>query len=224
MEININGDNPFDFFDQIYCINLDRDKQRWQSAHAQYEALGIAGRVQKFSAIETPDNHHIGCALSHRAIVQNAKNKTLKNVLVLEDDAIFRTDTLAHLGRSLKELCKKDWHLLYLGGHCWNIDYQFSEACKYLREIGLREDEPHGPSCTQAIVYHSSCFDYVLGSLPATIALMEQHLKYNMPAIDQQFAVDQRLKRFITHPRLASQPPLLKQETKDFVPIYSNLD
>jgi len=64
-----NVDTPFDFFDIIYCINLDSEKGRWKNTIAQAEQLGFAERVQRFSAIETPENHHIGCALSHRGVI-----------------------------------------------------------------------------------------------------------------------------------------------------------
>ena len=73
---------PFHFFDAIYCINLDRETGRWESVMRQGKALGIDHRIRRFAAIDTPTCHHIGCALSHRAIVAEAKWLGLKNVLV----------------------------------------------------------------------------------------------------------------------------------------------
>ena len=55
---------PFHFFDAIYCINLDGQEQRWDHAMEQFRRVGIAEAVQRFPAVETPRNHHVGCALS----------------------------------------------------------------------------------------------------------------------------------------------------------------
>lgn len=55
------------FFDAIYCVHLDSRKDRWESVTKHFDELGIAHRVQRFPAIETPLNRHIGRALSHRA-------------------------------------------------------------------------------------------------------------------------------------------------------------
>jgi hypothetical protein len=81
---------PFHFFDAIYCINLDADTERWRRVTKSFEQLGIARRVQRFPAIETPSNHHIGCALSHRAIIAEAKKYGFANVLVFEDECRIR--------------------------------------------------------------------------------------------------------------------------------------
>ena len=52
--------NPFYYFDAIFCINLDSAKSRWHQAKNQYKLLGIEERVTRFSAVETPQNHHVG--------------------------------------------------------------------------------------------------------------------------------------------------------------------
>ena len=64
---------PFHFFDAIYCINLDDETGRWESVMRQCKALGIDHRIRRFTAIDTPTARGIGRALSHRAIVAEAK-------------------------------------------------------------------------------------------------------------------------------------------------------
>ncbi|MFT5259856.1 MAG: hypothetical protein ACI9J2_002038 [Saprospiraceae bacterium] len=86
-------ENPFDHFDVIFCINLDCQTHKWDFVLAQPKRLNIANRLGRFSAVETPENHHIGCALSHREIIQIAQDRAYKNVLVLEDDVLFSVDT-----------------------------------------------------------------------------------------------------------------------------------
>jgi GR25 family glycosyltransferase involved in LPS biosynthesis len=42
--------NPFDYFDKIYCINLDSRPDRWEQAKSEFEKVGILDRVERFSA------------------------------------------------------------------------------------------------------------------------------------------------------------------------------
>ncbi|MBL4672307.1 MAG: PqqD family peptide modification chaperone [Arenicella sp.] len=212
-------DNPFFFFDAIYCINLDRDEDRWAAVKAQFDQLGIAHRVRRFSAIETPGNHHIGCALSHRAIIQAASIDRHKNVLVLEDDVIFDATTLADLTNSLAEAKAESWDILYLGGHCWGKQYPLLSGCEYLREPA---SDDTGPTTTHAIVYRQSSYSRLLDELPDTIAEMARYVEHTHLAIDQYLAVDTSLKKLITEPRVVSQPPLLTQEAASFTPMLSD--
>ncbi len=108
---------PFHFFDAIHCINLDKSTDRWRRMQARFRKLGIARAVRRFSAAETPLNHHVGCALSHRRIIAEAKRQHFKTVLVFEDDARFSPDAAEVLSMSLKELEGRAWKLLYLGGY-----------------------------------------------------------------------------------------------------------
>ena len=100
---------PFHFFDAIYCINLDHETGRWESVMRQCKALGIDHRIRRFAAIDTPTSRGIGRALSHRAIVAEAKWQGLDNVLVLEDDVVFSRRTAEVLAQSLAELREREW-------------------------------------------------------------------------------------------------------------------
>jgi GR25 family glycosyltransferase involved in LPS biosynthesis len=42
--------NPFDYFDKIYCINLDSRPDRWEQAKSEFEKVEILDRVERFSA------------------------------------------------------------------------------------------------------------------------------------------------------------------------------
>ena len=47
--------NPFDFFDKIYCINLDHRTDRWKNVQTEFEKLGISDRVKRISAVNRED-------------------------------------------------------------------------------------------------------------------------------------------------------------------------
>jgi len=81
-----------------------------------FRRLGIDHRVRRFPAADTPLNHHIGCALSHRRIIAEAKRQRLKTVLVFEDDVRFSPDAAEALDPSMRDLEGHAWQLLYMGG------------------------------------------------------------------------------------------------------------
>ena len=200
-------ENPFHFFDAIYCINLDFKTERWQEMQERFQRLHLRKRVRRFSAIETIENQHIGCALSHREIVEKAKRQGLNNVLVLEDDAIFLDDINLHLQRSIEELKQQNWRVFYLGGHKWGQDFSKVDGCQYLEEI------PKGLTVTHAIAYHHSFFDEMLDNIPPDIDSMKIWLK-NHIAIDQWLArtIQPQGGCFISSPVVASQSSILGQE------------
>jgi hypothetical protein len=131
---------PFHFFDAIYCINPDSATERWNAVLKRFEDLGIAERVRRFPAIETPSNHEIGRALSQRAVIAEARKYRLRNVLVFEDEVTFVPDALERLGRSVANLRAQDWGILFL-----------CEA-----------------ACPHAVAYHESIYAKVLADVPDT--------------------------------------------------------
>jgi hypothetical protein len=202
---------PFHFFDAIYCINLDQETGRWESVMRQATALGIDHRIRRFAAIETPHDHRIGCALSHRGVVAEAKWLGLRNVLVLKDDVIFSRQIADVLAQSLAELAEREWRLLYLGGHRWDQAFPKAPGCRFLQTA-------HGPTSLQAVAYHHTVYDPILAELPATPTAMARWLQTH-GGIDQYYAQRFDGASVVTCPSVASQPPLLSQETPPFEPL-----
>jgi hypothetical protein len=196
--------NPFDFFDAIYCINLDSALDRWNAVTSRFENLGIASRIRRFPGIPTPANSQIGCALSHRAIVEEAQRLGLKNVLVFEDDVVFTTDATALLQTALQELAGRDWGLLYLGACRWEHTFPLVEGCTRL--------ERAGPATTaHAIAYHESEYCRVLEEVPSDPAAMEAWLQ-TYRGIDQYYAFSILERKFLVSPVIATQENLLPYE------------
>lgn len=195
----------FFFFDAIYCIGLQKEVARRSAMERRFEALGIARRVVFFPAIETPGNHHIGCALSHRTIIAEGERRRLHNILVFEDDAIFLDDTLYHLSRSIEELQRQDWHLFYLGGHRWGRTFPLADGCTSL-------EVAQGMTCTHALAYNAAIFPRILAEVPETLEAMTAW-------IDRERGIDQYLrgigKIFVASPVVASQPSILAGEGAD---------
>ena len=101
--------NPFDFFEEMYCVNLDERTDRWEHAQKEFEKAGIKDRVQRFSAIRDDDGR-VGIIKSNLGVVKLAKKKGLKNVLVFEDDVEFIVDNPQEvLAESLSQIDNLDW-------------------------------------------------------------------------------------------------------------------
>jgi hypothetical protein len=116
--------DPFDFFDAIYCINLDRRTDRWARTLAELEQLGIAGRVERLSALEGTSGLD-GCRRSHLEIARRAQERGLENVLVFEDDVVFPHFSRERLAAAIAEVNGLAWDLFFLGArpigrpHAW---------------------------------------------------------------------------------------------------------
>ncbi len=206
-EIRQELSNPLLYFDAVYCINLESATERRQEMQRRLELLGVADRVRWFAAVETPDSHHVGCALSHRAILEQARKHGLENVLVFEDDAIFLDDALECLSKSVAELRAQDWNTFQLGGHRWGEDFPDAPGCSFLQDL------QQGLSCTHAIAYNRPVFGKILDDLPKEVEDMEKWLE-TYKGIDQY--LNGIGKRFLCRPIVASQLTLLDQEDAEY--------
>ena len=107
--------NPFDFFDRIYCISMDENSFRWKTATKQLKLLGIYDRTERIQGVKNGKNI-TGCFLSHQLCIKKAKEEGAKNVFIFEDDFCMISMDMKHLADSLENLKKHDWDLFYLGG------------------------------------------------------------------------------------------------------------
>lgn len=108
---------PFEYFEEIYCINLERRKDRWNLCQEEFEKIGILDKVKRFDAVDNKKNPKQGCYESHMGVIRLAHERKLKNVLIFEDDVAFlqRYDD-RKLANAISHLDKQEWEFFYLGG------------------------------------------------------------------------------------------------------------
>ena len=123
--------NPFDYFDKIYCICGEHETDRWVHCCEQFEKLGIKDRVERFSDFATEEQKKFymmdGCTYSHYAIIKSAKEQKLKNIFIFESDFHFINYDFDLLDKSIQGLNKVDWKLFYLGGTpdvVWGVELE----------------------------------------------------------------------------------------------------
>ena len=192
---------PFEFFEAIYCLNLDERADRWEAASRRFSELGLASRVERFPAIRTPANHHVGCTLSWRRMVAMACERGPRNFLGIEDDAIFLDDTVGVLGRAISELDGRPWDLLYLGGATWE------QPADIPGHAALQA--PRSLTCTHALAVSQAAYARLLAEIPEMDGMDEWLTAY--PAIDQYLAQrvnDGFYRAYVVKPRVATQPEL----------------
>ena len=163
--------NPFDFFDAIFCINLDSRPDRWEKCLNQFEKLKIENKVQRFSAIsfshEDPSFKKMlgraGCCLSHIEICKIAQKNKFKNYLVFEDDFDFlgnEKQIIENLNEYTNQL-PADWDLYYLGGNV-NEDYGYEAIEKFSNNL-YKVNSCH---TTHAFAMNEKFYDEFLNLMP----------------------------------------------------------
>jgi glycosyl transferase family 25 len=113
-----------DIFARTYIINLPERVDRKKGIERELKGIGsslIPGKIELFPGVKPEDTRGfptkgvLGCYLSHLEILKEAREQSLKNVLVIEDDLALskRFNRVAkQLSSCLESL---DWGIVFLG-------------------------------------------------------------------------------------------------------------
>ena len=193
-----NGPNPFDFFDEIYCISASTRSEKKERAMRQFKHIGILDRVSFFDAIMT-EPYWIGCRESHRACIRNAKSNGSENVLIFEEDVFFLHKDFPALSSALETLDKLDWEVFTLGQSVHKVVSHISENLCLIKG-----------SLTHAHALHKRCWDEVL-DYPDTTECYDSGQRFpfgkgvrNKGNIDT--FMSHRFEKFMIKPIMAVQP------------------
>ena len=123
--MQIRWQNPFNYFDRIYVINLDKRADRLEQFVAE-QKKELVFDVVRVSGVEH-ENPATGCHLSHAKCFKDAIREGFDRILIFEDDVEFFPGATDNLNKALVEL-PGNWDMFYLGA---NLDsypaYQVSE-------------------------------------------------------------------------------------------------
>ena len=161
------------YFDKIYCINLDSSTERWDNCEKEFEKWGISG-VERYTGIDgdtldTKDQlllpGEIGLIETHINIIKEAKEKKINNILIFEDDVYFNEEIL-DLNLYIESL-PEDWVLFYLGA----------------MQVGGSPPIPIGNNILKvnnalrahSLVINSKIFDLILDLLPKLNKQVDVH-------------------------------------------------
>lgn len=168
----------FNFFDAIYCINLNERKDRLELAYKEFESLGITEGINVISAVKNEIGCR-GCLESHILIIKKAKEMGLKNILVLEDDVVFLEKDMDYYKNMIEEVkALPEFHLLYLGA---NTIQKLSREGDFL----LKAKE-----CltTHAICYNFSIYDKIISDYDNNkIHILDAYLRHEIQPMNKSY-------------------------------------
>ena len=168
-----------DFFEETYCINLDKRKDRWQSSKIQFEKnnieakrfAGIDGDKLKkecsdADALRKPNKVYlkpidewipitwgaVGLNSTRRFLFEEVKEKKIESMIIFEDDVSF-VDNFESKFFNLSCKVPEDWDMLYLGG--WNPMGLGDKVCDGLYRC-------RWTLCAHAVGIHSRMYDKIL--------------------------------------------------------------
>jgi len=107
----------FDYIEKVIYINLEHRTDRREHIEKVLEMFG--DRVHRLNAVYEPQRGHLGCSKSHAAAMELAIRSGWKNVLIVEDDAVwnkFESGTAL-----LEKLASHEFDVIMLGGTA--VDY-----------------------------------------------------------------------------------------------------
>lgn len=120
--------NLWNYFDKIYCINLEKDIEKKKNVENICKKLDIP--ITFFKAIKD-DISDKGCLLSHREIYNLALKNGYEKILIFEDDIIpsrYKQDDLKNCIDFMKEY---SWDIFYFG----SVPSIFSYCQKKIKKI-----------------------------------------------------------------------------------------
>ena len=118
--------NLKNYFDKIYCINLDRRVDRWDESKEEFKKWNMESLVERYSAIDgkllpvNPDNNfldagNMGLITTHINLLTESIKEGYESILLLEDDIYFTPEILNY--EEYMDMVPDDWDMIYFGGN-----------------------------------------------------------------------------------------------------------
>lgn len=173
------------FVDKIFYINMDKDSDRNQNMLEQFRMNNITN-FERISGVVIDDDIEllsrkykimgpfskdkdkdkylkgaIGCLLSHKKIIELAKERKYKKILILEDDIYFCENFIEKFNTNINDFIDKNifWDILYLG--LSEARHQKKNTFVYPNIMKIRG----GGVGTHAYIIKSKIFDYILDNI-----------------------------------------------------------
>lgn len=205
--------NSFDYFDEIYCINLDKRTKRWELTQQEFKKLGILDRVKRFSAIDNLGGKR-GCFESHMKIIHMAKENNLKNVFIFEDDvAVLPCYSHDKFEKSINFLKDQTWEFFYMGG----LERRIKPRSMYNKlkkkydtdDVSTEFDyimEAHSVGWNQSYAINSCIFDKIITEYKNELwEMLEERWKGRPGRTDRYYQHHLKPKAYVCVPSFTTQ-------------------
>ena len=150
---------PYDYFDDIVCINLETRKDRREYASKLFKQHEIPCRF--VTVKKHPKGGIYGCFESHIQVISEAYNEGRNNVLVFEDDLLLTDSyTRENVENAIQFMkSRDDWDIFYFGHILMNFDnlYFNTKPLQHFPNI-----IQYNPFTTHALVYSRRAMEKIL--------------------------------------------------------------
>ena len=151
------------YFKDIFCINLDQRKDRWEEACSEFDRVGLKD-VERFSAVDGSKLEkpkfilpgELGILESNLSLVRHAKENNLPHYLMLEDDVVFGPE-LKNLDKFMNNI-PDDWDMIYFGGN-----HRYGSPPQVINETTLKL---HYTVAIHCVAVKSTVYDVIESILP----------------------------------------------------------
>jgi len=198
MWVDVNYFNGFktdvnSYFQHIFCINLDRRKDRWRMCQEEFQKHKIYD-VKRISAVDgrdikkdTSEKHkaRMGCSLSHANVLEEMIKQKWNTILVLEDDITFVDNFSEVFSESVSLIPEFD--MLYFGG----VDRKHPEKIN---------------GTISKVTCTATTGSYAI-SLPFAEKILPEIKKLNKPIDDLYIEHQKKIRCYIFKPHLIKQRP-----------------
>jgi glycosyl transferase family 25 len=192
--------NTNKLIDGVLYINLAHRTDRKKHIEKELNKLSpIYSNIERIDAVKHR-NGGKGCGLSHIKALETAKKRNWKNVLIVEDDLIFKpqTNPVSYLNNTLNEL-NGNFDILMLSG---NI-YKISNTNK------TNLSKPIKVQTTSCYLINNHYYDKLIDNFTESCNNLldtKENTNYNKWAIDQNWSkLQEKDNWFIFNPTLAYQ-------------------
>lgn len=153
-----------DYFENIYCVNLETRPDRWEQVQKEFEKYNIIN-VKRYNAVDgntifviNPKllRGELGILNTHINLIKMAKENNFKNILIMEDDVWFNPD-IVNLEKYMNQL-PEYWDMLYFG-----INYQQNAPLNLIKPNIGKPINGYGLQC---VAINNTMFDKILEIIP----------------------------------------------------------
>lgn len=192
--------NTNKLIDGVLYINLAHRTDRKKHIEKELNKLSlIYSNIERIDAVKHR-NGGKGCGLSHIKALETAKKRNWKNVLIVEDDLIFKSQTnpVTYLSETLNEL-NGNFDVLMLSGNIYKISTT--------NKVNL--SKPIKVQTTSCYLINKHYYDKLIDNFKEScdnLLEIKEQSNYNKWAIDQNWSkLQEKDNWFIFNPTLAYQ-------------------
>lgn len=171
----------YKYIDFVFYINLDSRTDRWEHIENIFYNFDI-DKYQRFSAVYHDDGI-IGCGKSHLKVLELARERGYKNVLIIEDDFDFLIS---------KEEFENIVEQIFINGFNGDVcmfSYNLITSCEIGEPHKVRVLEAQTASCYLVMSHY---YDTLINNLNDGLILLEQTGEHWNYANDQYWKILQK--------------------------------